>query len=138
MKKRISLLLALALVFSVGLTACGGSDGASGDDPVGVAKQFVALVNDKKPEEVAKICTEDFADIGVINAESFSIAAEMAEDFAYEASDYQVVDETDDSCGVTMKTTIKALGIETDGGKLKVLLTKVDGKWLMSGLETVE
>ncbi len=132
MKKRFSLLLALVLVFSAGLTACGG--GGADSEQVKVAKEFNACIAEMKADEVAKLCTEDFADEAGMFVGVIALMGAADENFSYEASDYKVIDEKDDTCAVTFTVKAKVAGEESEEtGKL--LFTKVDDKWLISGVE---
>ncbi len=132
MKKRFSLLLALVLVFSAGLTACGG--GGSDAEQVKIAKEFNVCIAEMKADDVAELCTEDFKEEAGMFVGMMALAGAMSDDFSYEASDYKIVDEKDDTCAVTFKVKAKVAG-EEEESEGKLLFKKVDDKWLISGVE---
>ncbi len=128
MKKRISLVLSLALMLSVALTACGSSD------QVDVAKGFMDAFIAGDAEKVVEYCTEEFKPEASLAIMAIGMAKSMDEEFSIEASGYELTEENEDTATVTftVKTKTKEDGEQEDKGS--ALLKKVDGKWLVNGM----
>ncbi len=131
MKKRFSLLLALVLVFTASLTACGGG---SDSEQVKVAKDFNACISEMKADDIEKLCTEEFAPEASMVVGMMAVMGAADEEFVYEASDYKVEEEKEDTAVVTFTLKAKMAGEENEG-PAKMMLKKVDGKWLVNGME---
>ncbi len=129
MKKRFSLLLALVLVFTASLTACGGDN-----EQVKVAKAFNAKIAEMKADGIEELCTEEFAPEAAMVVGMMAMVGAADEEFVYEASDYKVEDEKEDTATVTFTLKAKLAGEENEG-PAKMMLKKVDGKWLVDGME---
>ncbi len=125
MKRKYSTLLALLLLFTLGLTACGGAS------PAGTAEEFIKAMTEGKKEKVIELCTEDMDKLAEFPMEYIKSMKENDDTFKFEASDFKVKDESDNKATVTFKTKITEKG-KTEEEEVSISLIKKDGKWLVS------
>ncbi len=127
MKRRLSLLLALVLLLSLGLSACGGAG------PDQTAKDFIKIVKEGEADKLKDVCTESFAAEASMMIAGIGMMKAADENFKFEASDFKVEKEEGDSAVVKFTMTISA-GDEEDKEESTMNLIKKDGKWLVESV----
>ena len=129
--KRVSLLVLIAMLLSLGLTACGGG-GAAATDPAGVVKEMMQMVVDKKMDKIADYACADQKDA---IAQQFDFAAALGGGAGLDAqkvldmmtisienAEYTKVSEEADKASVQMKGK---LVIKIDKEKFKSIMADI-------------
>jgi hypothetical protein len=128
--KRLSIVLIVIFVLSALLTACGGG-GAASSDPVGVVKDAMQAVVDKKFDQLASLTcaaqkdkvTQMFNPAGALGAAGVDVNKILdAMTISMQNPEYTKVSEDSDKAVVQMKGT---LSIKFDKAKLKIVMQDV-------------
>ena len=127
--KRMSILVLVAMLFSLGLTACGG--GATAGDPIATVKEMMQVVADKKMDKIV-----DYACASQKEAvkKQFDFASALggagmdpqkvldALNISFENPEYTKVSESGDKATVHMKAK---LVMKIDKEKFKSLVAEI-------------
>ncbi len=127
MKKRIVALFLLMSLVMMGLTACGG------DDPVSVAKDFIAALKEEDSARINKICTEEFAKEANEMIAQVKFAKDNFNEFKLDGDKYEY--EIKDNKATVSFELIYDFGSGEITESANIYMIKKDGKWIIEGVD---